>query len=257
MLTTALRWNDNDRHFGPFLFSRRQPDGFTATGLVLESNPDYDNDDKARCFLRCHLVGHTVIVWLPTLFKPYRETLPREHSALTESERYDEYPREFGVTLNRAFLQVFYGRQTDDSSTTRSWSAFLPWTETRLVKQNLIDTQGNEIANDGALLADDQYIQNFTFEDTDGAVIHARTYLRSLEYRRGDGWFKWLGYVTPMPPVRRILDIEYSVEVGSGKNDWKGGVLGCSIEAHPRELHESAFIRHCKKRGLTYPIPAT
>lgn len=229
-----LRWSDNDHRFGPFLVAARGTGSFRTTGLVLETSRE---DETTRCLIRGHVMGHTLIIRLPAFIKRARE---------------------YGITVSDGFLQVFYGRQTDDSATTQAWSAFLPWTEWRCVRYRLYDRDGNLFYNDTQPPGSDvvtQYAEQlerqFVFEDVDGSVVHATTYLHEHEYRRGTGLFTWLGRLV-RPRIHRRLNIAYSDEVGKEKGTWKGGVVECSAPARLSELHDAAFQRHCVTHNLTY-----
>ena len=123
-----IAWSDNDRYFGPFTYAR-QSKGYRSIAVVLGSG---DDDDYPGCRLRFSGFGRTLILALPAIIKPWREKVyPNWDAATVERLGRDWYwntkEREYGFSCAEGFLQVFLGRQTDDSSTTQSWSAFLPW----------------------------------------------------------------------------------------------------------------------------------
>lgn len=85
---------------------------------------------------------------------------------------------------------------------------------------------------------------HFGFEDYDGEMIIASTYIEEMEWKFGTGWFKWLRFFRKSK-VRRSLDLHFSAEVGPEKGSWKGGTTGHGIEMLDGELHEQAFRRYC------------
>lgn len=262
MTQLKRRWSDRDRHFGPFLVARHDGHGSGMNAVVLNSGSNEEDDDNG-CHLRLQLLGHTLIIELPAIIKPYRRKVKATYwSAETIAEQgrdwyYEEDAREYGFSLRDGFLQVFYGRQTCDSTTTQDWSMFLPWTEWRLVEHNIYDKNGVIFFTDTkipSLQVVEQYRDKihrvFTFDDIDGEGIQATTCIRENVYRRGEWWFKWLGYLFK-PNIHRGLNIEYSTEVGPEKGSYEGGVLGTSIRMLPGETHEDAFKRHAEKHQLT------
>ena len=46
----------------------------------------------------------------------------------------------------------------------------------------------------------------------------------------------------------RVIEVEFSSEVGEGAGDWKGGVIGCSYELLPGETAEECLRRMEKER---------
>lgn len=179
------------------------------------------------------------------------------------------HERVYGISLNENHLNLSLGRQTMDSSTEQRWGCFLPWSEWRQTKHTLCDRAGEpwwsqterdeaRIRASGKSSFDSFYIarralpkRRFLFQDFDGQVIHAATFVELRERRLGTGWFKWLGLIAPMRQ-HRSLEIEFSREVGPGKGSWKGGTLGHGIELHPNELHESGFRRYCFIHDLKF-----
>lgn len=242
------RWSDNQRQWGPFTWA---PDDYRNFGAVLDSgSTDYD---VSHCSLRLRAFGHTLIVEMPPIIKPW--TGP--------DDCWDRGPhsREYGFDLSDGFLRVFYGAQTHDSTTTQMWSKFLPWTEWRHIRRSVFDDRGEHFwtkwdRRRRAPLRDSWAAQQaaisacptvaFEFVDFDGERITAKTRMEEREWRFGTGWFRWLSLFR-RPRVRRSLDIDFSSEVGPEKGSWKGGTLGHGIEMLADETHEQAFRRYCEQ----------
>lgn len=98
--------------------------------------------------LTVYAFGYIFHLSLPKLIKSYkvkvvpnwdRETINR----LGRNYYFDVSPREYGFCLYDGFLQFFYGRKTDDSTTDKSKGYFLPWTQWKLVSTKIFDK--NEI----------------------------------------------------------------------------------------------------------------
>lgn len=256
------RWSDNQKQFGPFTFSN--DGGMRWLAVVVASG---DTED-AGCNLRISLLGYSLIVELPALVPPAREWVDTSGYAWSHAEAgyWDTHEREFGFSWAETFLQVFYGQQTDDSSTMKSWGYFLPFMDKRFHRISLYDLNGNhfwtqfERDQTGELMriyeaqteAEGQCPSLvFEFLDFDGERLEARTHIEEREWRHGTGWFKWLSWLIPHT-VKRSLDIHFSGETGRRKGSWKGGTLGHGIEMLPGELHQSAFERYCQKHGMTF-----
>lgn len=257
----SRRLTDNDRHFGPLTWARC--DGWKPLRLVLSSGGD-DDDGCIDNTLTAYAFGWVVRVSLPNLLQPYRlKHIAHSWDAATVERMgrnwyFETHPREYGFSLSDGFLQVFLGAQTHDSTTTQSWSKFLPWTQWRFVRRSLFDLQGEHFWTEptgrqvpgGAAWTEQQLMRDavpkarFEIEDHDGARITVSTFIEEREWRFGEGWFKWLSWFRA-PRVSRSLDMHFDAEVGPEKGSWKGGLIGTGIDMKPGELHEAAFRRYC------------
>lgn len=265
------RWGDNDRYFGPFTYAR-DIRGWRPLAVVLASG----DDEHPGCQLRLSAFGHTLITALPSIVRPWRrkvypnERYPGSWDAATIERLgrhwyWDTHKREYGVSYSDGFLQVFLGRQTDDSSTEQRWSKFLPWTQWRHVRRSLYGLNGEHYWTEPETrlplggedweakraIEDACPSRSFAFKDYDGEALTARTHIEEREWCFGTGWFKWLSAFR-RPKIRRSLDIRFSGETGKRKGSWKGGTLGHGIEMLPGELHEAAFRRYCAKHEMVF-----
>lgn len=267
-MTCAIRrWGDNDKHLGPFTYSH---DGrYRPFAAVLFSA----DDEYPGCGLRLSALGHTLIVELPAIIKPYREKVfAKSWDAETVARLGRDWywnidQRQFGFTLADGFLQVFRGRHTMDSNTDRSKGFFLPWTQWRHVRHSFYGLDGEHLAtlpdtgksyrDDPArwdrerAIADSTPTVSLEFDDFDGERITATTRIEEREWKAGTGWFKWLSLFR-RAKISRSLDIRFSAETGKRKGSWKGGTTGHSIEMLPGDLHEAAFRRYCAEHNMTF-----
>lgn len=270
------RWSDNDHTFGPFLYCR---DKYRNLALILNSG---DDDEYAGCSLRLSLLGHTFIASLPPIIRPWKQRIiattwdDATIARMGRSWYYDSGEREYGFSYGGSgsmggggFLQVFLGRQTDDSGTEQRWSCFTPWNNWRHVRHSLYGLDGNLFATEpkrehslGTEVGRDQYerwrqreescpSRTFQFIDFDGEKLSAKTRIEERQWELGTGWFKWLSKFYG-PIIHRSLDIQFSGETGKKKGSWKGGTLGHSIEMAQGELHESAFRRYCIEHDMKF-----
>lgn len=253
------RLTDNDRRFGPFDLGERGD--WRPISLVLQSG----SDDYPGCALIARAFGWTLRVRLPQVIKPWARFVDMHAKYPTEYEPgagyWDVHAREFGFSVNDGFLQVFLGPQTHDSTTTKSWSKFLPWTQWRFIRKSWYGLEGEHLRTDFETTSSEvrhaqwesqrEFEQSmpkavFEIEDCDGQRIQAATHIEEREWRFGEGWFKWLSLFR-RPKVRRSLDISFASEVGPEKGSWKGGLMGTGIDMLPGELHENAFRRYCEQ----------
>ena len=272
-----IRWGDHDRYFGPFTYSRSLH--YSPIAICLDSG---DGDDYPGCRIRTSAFGHTLILAVPAIIKPFKiwKEITHEPSRSQiinqgrEPGYWDIYRREFGFSCSEGFLQIFFGAQTHDSSTTQSWSKFLPWRNWRHVRRSLYDLEGNHFwtypKSSRPKLGGKAYHNrwavekavedacptvSFEFDDYDGERIIATTKIEEREWRFGEGWFKWLSLFRK-PKIRRSLDMEFSKETGTRKGSWKGGTIGAGIDMSNGELHESAFKRYCAENNMTFVAKA-
>lgn len=260
------RYGDNDKHLGPFTYGKSGH--YRPISVVITSG---DGDEYPGCELQINVRGFYLVVGLPAIVRPYREKVVAQSwdaatvLRLGRDWYWDTDERRFGFSLSSdgpksaSFLNVWFGRQTDDSSTEKRWSYFLPWTDWRHIRRSLYDCKGkhfySEMERDRKRGAQWEAMQAvvkacpqavFEFDDYDGKRIRAATRIEEREWRFGSKWCTWLG-VFRKPMIRRSLDIEFSEEVGPEKGSWKGGTLGHGIEMLPGELHEAAFRRYCEQ----------
>lgn len=258
------RWSDNDYNFGPFTYARDSL-GYRPLYLGLSSSGEEDR----QCRVRVSGLGHTFIVVLPNIIGPSRTWVDTsQYEWASERGGYWQVDRrEYAVSCHDGLLRLCFGRQSNDSSTTKDWAWFLPWTQWRHVRHSFYGVKGEHVAtlpDAGKSYFDDPGRWEreragadtvptvaFEFDDFDGERIVATTRIEEREWRFGTGWFKWLSLFR-RPRVSRSLDIRFSSETGREKGSWKGGTIGHSIEMLPEELHEAAFKRYCDEHQMSF-----
>jgi hypothetical protein len=258
-------WSDNQVSVWPFTYCR---DTYGKPfGVILDSG----SEEYPGCHLRLRGFGHTVLIELPPVVRPWRQKVQAGWDAATVARLgrdwyWNIYPREYGFQINQGgFLQVFLGRQTHDSITEQSWSMHLPFTQWRHVRFSLYDPEGNHVwtqfdsARVGgfdAFSAQRQAVErcpsvSFEFDDYDGERITARAHIEEREWRFGAGWFRWLSLFR-RARVRRALDLQFSKETGPQKGSWKGGTMGHGLDLLPGETIEAGFRRYCAGHRMTF-----
>lgn len=248
------RWSDNNKHFGPFTWSRSCGSGY---GFMLDSGGD--DEGVQACSLRLYLGAYVLIVELPNFIPPYRvrhQATTWDAATIARMGRdyyFTSHSREYGLKTFQGDIHVHYGAQTHDSLTDRSRVFFLPWRHWRYVGTSYYGPGGEYLRTFGNGEWEEELkfknalpTLNFKFEDFDGKVIEAKTLIEERKWLFGKGWCSWLSWFRKQK-VRRDLDIQFSEEVGPEKGSWKGGTTGHSIEMLPGELHEEAFRRYCEQ----------
>lgn len=250
------RLTDHDKNWGPFTLARWQG-SFSA---VLQSGDDED----LECFLRFIAFGWALRIHIPAIVQPHKKKVIASSwdeatvKRLGRNWYYDVTECKFGFSLSNMgngydFLQVFFGPQTHDSSTSKSWCTHLPWKQWSCVRNSVYDPDGNLFAAEqrgdfrGWWDAKEKCPASyFGFEDFDGEMIVATCRITEMEWHRGEGWFRWLKWFWPAK-IRRSLDIHFSAEVGPEKGSWKGGTTGHGTDMLPKETPADAFKRYCDK----------
>ncbi len=261
----ATRWSDNDFNFGIFTWAYSK--NYPHWAAVLKADV-HEDSACGTSSLRFSAGPYTLIITLPQIIKPHmRRVVPGWDKATIERLGRDYYDlateRAYGFSYSDGFLQVFKGLRTDDSSTDRSWSKHLPWTQWRHARRSLYGLKGEEFFTEhewqSSLRAarGERYeifrqwealcpVVQFKIRDFDGAEIIATSRIEERAWLFGTGWFKWLSLFR-RPKIRRTLHIEFSDETGPEKGSWKGGTMGTGIDMLPGELHEEAFRRYCNE----------
>lgn len=250
------RLTDNDKNWGPFTLARWRK----RFGISIESGDDEDPESKFLLTGFGWALRMRIPKWCILPFKVKHEALSWDDATVKRLGRnwyYQVFPREYGITLSDMgngydFLQIQYGPQTHDSSTTKSWCKHLPWKQWRNVRWSVYTPDGTHFATEpkGKFFEfcrhkDSCPTTQFEFEDYDGARIVATGMIEEREWHRGEGWFKWLRFFY-RPKIRRSLDLKFSAEVGPEKGSWKGGTTGHGIDMEKGETPEQAFQRYCE-----------
>lgn len=261
----SRRWSDHDHYWGPFTYARQ--DRYRPLSIMLGSG----DDEYPGCDLRFSGFGHTLIVALPRVIRPWKRKVVAKGwdadtiARLGRDWYYDVHEREYGFTYVDGHLSVAYGRQTNDSSTEQRCGWFAPWTQWRQLEERLYDADGKLWRARKRRRGDNRFLEGwrdwyevtkacptvkYQFMDFDGEEGVATLRIEETDSALGTGWFKWLGLFKRR--TKRSLDIQFSIETGERKGSWKGGTIGHGIKMEPGELHESAFRRYCEEHKMTF-----
>lgn len=251
------RLTDNDKNWGPFTLGRWRKT------FALRFSTDDEEEGPYRNHLMLVVFGWALRIALPNIIPPFRIRHEAHWDEATvkrlgRNHYFETHEREFGFSLSDMgngydFLQVFFGRQTHDSKTTKSWSKHLPWKQWDCVRHSYYNPDGSHYFTPDRKARFLDYYDHanacpsakFEFEDFDGARIIATGRIEEREWHRGTGWFKWLRWFWK-PMIRRSLDLKFSAEVGPEKGSWKGGTTGHGIDMEKGETPEQAFQRYCE-----------
>jgi len=251
------RLTDNDRNWGPFTLAR-----WRREFSITLSSGDEEDTPVAKNSLRIIAFGWAIRMALPQIVQPHRVRHEANWDEATvkrlgRNHYFETHERKFGVSLSDMgngydFLQVKFGPEIWDSSTSKSWCMHLPWKMWDCVRHSIYEPDGTHYFTEKPKKWDEYYAakqkcptSKFRFKDYDGKEITAECIIEEREWHRGEGRFKWLRWFY-RPMIRRDLDIRFSEEVGPGKGSWKGGTVGHSIEMLPGETPEQAFRRYCE-----------
>lgn len=232
------RLSDNDRNWGPFTLGSWH----RSFSLAIQGRDDDGNNHSSLLLTG---FGYALRVRLPLLIEP--------------SGKYHEHQKLYGMNLSDMgngydFLQVYYGQRTHDSSTDKSWCYHLPWKQWRHVRYSVYTPSGELFCTEKKgedflsfmRIRDTCPQVHFGFEDYDGEMIVASCRIEEREWKKGEGWFKWLQWFSSTK-TRRSLDIQFSSEMGPGKGSWKGGTIGHGIDMKHGETPRQAFERYCQQ----------
>jgi hypothetical protein len=255
-MKTNNSWGDNDKSFGPFTWTKTH---YKKYGVILDSGGGKHSDNPC-CNLRLHFHKTTAIINLPPIIKLHKLWVDTESGGYWSS-----CEKQYGYFIDEDTLHLKFGAQSDFSTTRKTRVYFLPWADWRFIRHSLFDDEGKHFKtffeNETIPEGEDKFKITqrfkdacpkieFLFSDYDNEIINAVTFIEEREWRRGDGWFKWLSLVS-RPKIKRVLEIEFSK--GTGRNKKIGrGYTAISIDLLPNELHEAAFKRHCSQFEMTY-----
>lgn len=235
----------NDKKWGPFTWGP-----WTKTFSIKFDSGD---DEYPGNTVRLIGFGQVLQLALPQILKP---------------AECGEFPREYGITLSDMgngydFMQLHFGPQTHDSTTTRKWCKHLPWKMWNCFRHSLYDAGGSHVMDCGKdwngffKTRDNCAKMHFQFLDYDEQKIIATCHIEEREWSRGEGLFKWLKWFYPNM-IRRVLEMSFNEETGTEKGSWKGGTIGTSIDMISGDTAESAFRRYCEQehraKGRNYQV---
>lgn len=265
--TSRRQWTHNNRHYGPLTVSL--PDKGTQAhckpyGISLHSSCGPHEDTVEGCWLLVQLGALTLTLELPAIIKPVvTKIYPRWDEETVKRIGRDYYldytVKEYGFCYAEKAIHIRYGAQTDSIVDDKSKVLWCNWLQERCHAYRFFNHDGTEAssylyAHKKAKKVKTHWIDNvraerdkvtkshFLVKDSDGEEILVSTYIEEMEYRRGEGNFKWLSWFYK-PTIYKKLDISFSKEVGSEKGSWKGGLCGTSFNIYSKETSEDCFKR--------------
>ncbi len=257
------QWSDVNKHWGPFTWAYSQPVGhYKSYGASLRTSGE--DSSRESSYLLFEFGTKRLIVELGGLLKRYQaKVIPGWDSETIKRLGRDYYfqytARVYGFTIAEGNLHLRYGASTYDSLTDKSKCYFIPWLQDRYIGTRFFDVNGNlqyfyveRLVERSVRFERRQELQDatdkviFEVEDNDGTRVMVTTYITEMEHRWGEGYFKWLSWFRK-PMLTKRLELDFASEIGSQKGSWKGGLMGCSADMLPGELHESALKRWIEK----------
>jgi len=180
------RLTNNDKNWGPFTLARWKK----RISVSLSSGDEEDGPAINTLSINCF--GWCLRVKLPTLIQPLRirheahwdeETVKR----IGRNHYFETHERNFGFALSDMgngydFLQVYYGPQTHDSDTDKTWCTHLPWKQWACVRSSVYTPTGEHFASEEKgkgkffefmRIKEQCPTVSFGFEDFDGEMIVA------------------------------------------------------------------------------------
>ena len=170
----------------------------------------------------------------------------------------------WGIQIHDGVLWIMKGGDGNLEGGSKWWSWDLPWVTWEHVRHdvmcNLGDVDDPDIRlvpydhlqrmNDAKYipLEENELVYKFHYDYTDsydGTVVPCVFWVEEREWRRK--WFKKINW-SKARKVSRYIEIHFDGEVGPGKTDWKGGVVGCSYDLLPGETPMECIKRMEKER---------
>lgn len=165
-----------------------------------------------------------------------------------KSKRYpdgDCCPPEWGISVHGDSIWLYYGGGGNFDGGTRYKCWDLPFFTRNNIRWDVMCKDG-KMHNRHKLdrhssLYENPFVDTKEYEYTDrydNSKVPCVYWVEEMEWRP-----KWLSWCSLFKDVHRYLNVNFSVEVGSGKDTWKGGVVGCSFEMRKDETPEECIKR--------------
>lgn len=232
---------------------------------LTSANPD---DEREYCTLTIKAFKKMVRVILPPIVKPYKVKQVAKYWSEEDIKRmgrdwyWKYFTRSYGFSFWEDSLFIDYGLMSGDSADNPKTKLYsLPWKTNRFVRHTVYDLQGNVYLECKNYRKEARHVSydekqtapkaTFKLLDLhDRSKVTASVTLQEREWHLGTGMFRFLAHLVK-PTIHRSFDIEFSEGVGAGKEDWKGGIIGMSVNALPGELHIDGIKRLCES-GITH-----
>ena len=187
---------------------------------------------------------------------PWRHYKKIEREKTLKEKRKDKLNEIAGKSVKKSYVKEFY-----DESEPPSYGIYYHFNQICIkygIKYKLFDMpwvqtwiRTSALKNDGTWIDETKNNRNMSFYDElkwkdilliekytyryitkDGTLQECEATIRVEEREWRWKWFKWLKYTRK---TYKCIDVSFKVEIGEGKNSYKGGVTGCSYEMLPNE----------------------
>lgn len=163
-------------------------------------------------------------------------------------------PPKWGISIHGNTFWIYRGGKGNLNGGNKWWTWDIPFFKKEWVRTSILlkdDTWEHENKRNRKNFYREEWKEkqkswNYNYVDKyDGLIIPTTIYVGEMEWRP-----KWLTWTKLFGKVSRYIDVRFSKEVGSKKNDWKGGVLGCGYELIPGESPLDCLKRMEKERDF-------
>ena len=162
-------------------------------------------------------------------------------------EYYDECdPPRYGLYYHENQLVLCTGKNTTHLH--MPW--YLEWIRTSILDKNgnwIHETRGNRKEfwkdewNDIVFLEKRPYQYTTKNGEIQNCIATIKVEKREWRWR----WFQWLSWTKY---IRKTIEVDFSEDIGEGKNSWKGGTTGCSYEMLKNETPYETLKRMERER---------
>lgn len=157
-------------------------------------------------------------------------------------------PPKYGIYIHDNQIGFCYGTKVKLIDLPWSWD----WIRTSRLKKNgewIHETKKNKNYD----FWDEHKWINVFFEEEypyiyitkDGTIQNSTAKIKIIEREWRWKWFKWLKYPNK---INKVIDIEFSNEIGEGVGSYKVGVIGCSYKMLKNETSYETLKRMEKER---------
>ena len=171
--------------------------------------------------------------------------------------------KHYGFSLHPDCIRIFHGENNDCWPDPGQSSWYFPWAQMRRVRHEFLDADGDVVVSASdkpngaldfdALRAAEEMVPKLTCKMLDfdkKTEVTAKIYQTESQYRYGEKWAKFVGYLVPSKTYRHI-HVDYDKETGPKRGSWKGGTTGYTAPMLNGESLEEAFYRLSYRDGFS------
>ncbi len=251
-------------------------DHWFSFALGIQNPYEKDHDKDPYCQLHIAGFGHSWWIKIPEIFKPREKWIDltdREWATPGKDGRKgytDSIRRSYGISFNKESIHIDYGIQPgswssrDPKNSDHTKVFWWPW-RLDIVRHDLLYPNGDVYHRNSYPMKKGQkslywyevldskqgdaqvevakFVELEHYNKTNGALQKARIRLTGEEREWRPKWTRWLPI---FKKIRRVVDCNSDIELGTKAGSWKGGLMGWSCEWHDDESMEDAFRRWYK-----------